>query len=482
MKQFKTLASSAPDLTCSAVCFNVKGLFLTFSFFLLFTAGYGQQAVSGIITDYNSFWKTRAGSYNPIKPSNSHNLLAFTFNNQQFSTGVNDGALSSMGETFVAGDFWSLPVDLITGTVSGNTKVGVGQLYDGVNNGAGTVPSGDLKSYLSDGIRGLNIGTCVANLPAGDLTFFVSNINPAHIGDGIPDVVVTQVADPSSTYDRYSFVDNSGNVIGASRDIVFTNIPGIGNWTADFWEASQNPMALAGGFTNTDRVIRLWAADLSEFGITASNYNSIRKFKIRLSGDSDVAFVAYNRKTISITSVLPLKLHDFTARSSAGKTVLNWNTSAEMNSDHFIVEKKLNDGSFFTIDSVTATGTSTSANYYTSTDKNVQAGTSYYRLRMVDADGAITYSKTILVSSGEARKLTVNIFPNPATTNITVEVPSGGRSSLEIYSASGQLVNRITLSGSSTRINVPVNTLDRGIYHLVWNSAGEKINQSFVIK
>ncbi|RYY55928.1 MAG: T9SS type A sorting domain-containing protein [Chitinophagaceae bacterium] len=479
MKQLSQQASSA----CSSLqSSKITKLVLAISFFFAATGANAQQAVSAIITDYNGYWKTQTGAYNSVKPANSHNLLAFTYNTRTYSTGVNDAALTANNQAFTAGDFWSLPVEGIAGNATGNTKVGVGQLYDGVHNGAGTVPSNDLKSYLTDGIKGLDIGTCVANLPAGDLTFFVNNINPAMIGDGIPDIVVTQVADPSGSFDRYSFVDNAGNVVGLSRDIVFTNIPPVGNWTADFWSANQNPMTLQGGFINTDRAIRLWAADLSEFGITAVNYQSIRKFKIRLSGDSDVAFVAYNTRTISITAVLPLNLNDFTAKKSDNNTVLNWSTSSEVNSNYFIVEKKESNGSFTAIDSVKANGNVTSVNYYSAVDRKVKAGTSYYRLRMVDADGSIAYSRTILVSAEEAKKMSVNIYPNPATSNITVDLPSSEASSLELYTASGVMVKRVAVAKNNAQVNVNLSTLNKGVYYIVWQATGSKLSQSFVIR
>ncbi|RYG53648.1 MAG: hypothetical protein EOO01_03810, partial [Chitinophagaceae bacterium] len=277
--------------------------------FLLPVSGFGQQAISGIVTDYNTYWKSSVSSVNSVKPNNSHNLLAFTYNGTQYSTGVNDGALTSNAQTFVEGDFWSLPLAGYTGTINSNTKVGLGEMYDGVHNGKGSTNyANTISNYLNDGIKGLDLGTCVANLPAGNLTFLVSNIRAANIGDGIPDIIVTQVADPSGSADQYAFVNANGVVIGQTKAVSFGSIPAVGNWTADFYEASTNPMTLTSGFTNTDRPLRLWAADLSDFGITQANFADIKNFKISLSGNSDVAFVAYNNKTRNIAKVLPVEL------------------------------------------------------------------------------------------------------------------------------------------------------------------------------
>lgn len=263
------------------------------------------QSVSEIITDYNGYFKTGSAAVNPVKPDNNHNLLAFTFNGTRYSTGVNDALLTSHSETFTASNFRALPMTNITGTPTGNTKIGLGAMTDGVYNGAGTAPSRSLGQYLNDGPNGLNMGTVVANLPAGTMFLSVSNLQASHIGDGIPDILVTQLADPSTKYDRYAFTDINGNMIGNFMDINLTNITSVGQWVADFYEAT-GPTILQAGFTQTQRNMRLWAADFSAFGINASNIGNIAYFKIDLSGDSDIGFVAYNTTTVTVQQVLAL--------------------------------------------------------------------------------------------------------------------------------------------------------------------------------
>ncbi|HEY5461623.1 MAG TPA: hypothetical protein VIJ95_00060 [Hanamia sp.] len=193
------------------------------------------QTVSEIITTYNTYFKSSTTAINPVKPDNSHDLLAFTFNGTRYSTGVDDALLSSHGDAFVAEIFKALPVGSITGAVTSNTKLALGQLYDGVDNGASNpAPVNSLTLYLTDGVNGLNLGTGIANLPQGNLIFGVTNINPAAIGDGIPDILVTQIADPSSGVDNYVLVDGSGNTVGTSQNISFSGIDAVANWTEIF--------------------------------------------------------------------------------------------------------------------------------------------------------------------------------------------------------------------------------------------------------
>ena len=439
-----------------------------------------QQAVSGVVTDYNGYWKTSTSTVNTIKPQNSHNLLAFTYKSVQYSTGVNDPLLTSHGETFTPGDFWCLPIANISGTVNSNTKIGLGQMYDGVHNGASNpAPAGDITTYLTDGIKGLNIGTCIANLPAGTMSFFVSNIRPENIGDGIPDIVVTQVADPSNSFDRYAFTDADGNVIGQTKDIVFTNITPVANWTADFYEASQHPIVLTSGFTNTDRPMRLWAADLSDFGITAANYSTIARFRITLSGNSDVAFAAYNNRTFTINShVLPVQWSQFTGKILTGHAALNWQTQTEENSAWFVIEKSVNGQTYTSVDSVRAAGNSGQLQSYRWNDPQLANGTLWYRIRLVNMDGSRSYSSTITLRAANAVQW--QAYPNPAREAIQVKYPVSSGASLQVTDLSGRILSMMQLSAGSQTATVPLQQLKPGMYQLVFKTADGISSHSFI--
>jgi hypothetical protein len=440
------------------------------------------QAVSGVVTDYNGYWKTSATNKSNTKPANSHNLLAFTYNGVQYSTGVNDLALSSHSEIYTQGSFWSLPLSSISGAVNGNTKVGVGEMYDGVHNGASTpAPANNIGFYLTDGVQGLNIGTGIANLPAGTMSFSVSSINPQNIGDGIPDILVTQIADPSGSTDKYSFVDASGSIVGHTKDITFTNITPVATWTADFYEASQNPMTLAGGFTNTDRDLRLWAADLSDLGITAANYQNVRKFVINLSGNSDLAFVAYNNMTFTFQTVLPVKLSDFSAKAVNNSSALNWTTETEINTSRFIIEKSTDNISFIEAGTVNAKNNTATATSYSFTDSKPSNGINYYRLKMVDMDGSFETSKVVEVRFSS---LAVNsgLFPNPCSDYLTVQHAASREAFITVYNTSGMAVLKTNATANAAQTKINVQNLQTGMYYIVWQNGAEKVSFPVVKK
>jgi hypothetical protein len=129
------------------------------------------------------------------------------------------------------------------------------------------------------------------------------------VGDGIddatPDIVVTQVAAPGST-DIFSFVDTNGNVVGNPIQVSFGSITAIGTYKTDFFTLPSgqalNTAVVNGSTTIGDnyRDYRLVAYKLSEFGITTTNKAQAAKFKVMPSGESDPAFIAYNRNSFQV--------------------------------------------------------------------------------------------------------------------------------------------------------------------------------------
>jgi hypothetical protein len=433
------------------------------------------QAITEVITTYHNYWKSGTSAINPVKPDSSHNLLAFTFNNTRYSTGVNNAALTANGDTYAAADFRALSVAGMTGSVNNNTKVGLGALYDGVVNGPCPIsPTNNLNYYMTDGIKGLNIGTGVANLPAGNLNFSVSNLQFGAVGDGVPDILVTQIADPTGSADQYEFTDANGNRVGNLVSVSFNSISAVANWTADFYEASSNPMGLVPGFTQTDRPLRLWAADYSTFGITAANYSSIARFVIHLNGNSDIAFVAYN---YSAAIILPVQFSSFQTNVSGKDIRLTWQTVTEINSRDFVVETSTDGRHYTALATVAAAGNSNSAIDYNYRHINPGAGHHFYRIKETDLDGKIMYSavrKETIVGS-----ISVGVYPNPAISDVILtHTAAKPTDRIDIYSVSGQHLLQQTPSTGNTQTTIDLSAFAKGYYMITWRSPGvETVSQ-----
>ncbi|GEN77725.1 Ig-like domain-containing protein [Chryseobacterium hagamense] len=268
-----------------------------------------QRAVSRIYSDYGGFWD----SFNTVQPDNSHNLLAFRWDADgpgtayapvTYSTGVNDAALTTGGVTFQPGTFISLPIYNIPAPGS-STFIGVGKMYGGNGNISPVPVNNNMVEYLSDGANGLGLGSAIFNIPQGSsISLNTMGIVASSIGDGVPDLIFTQMGNPSSANDSYHFEDINGNIVGTTYSVAFSNVPSIGKACWKFYNANVNPPAYnAGTSSSCEREIRVLAADWSEFGITSANYPQAVKLIQSFSGTSDLAFIgAYNHESITFAA------------------------------------------------------------------------------------------------------------------------------------------------------------------------------------
>ncbi len=439
--------------------------------------GAGAQSVTEIVTDYNGYWRSAANAISPVQPDNHHNLVSFSFNGTRYSTGVNDQLLEANNLPFVAGVFQALPLKNFTGALTSNTKIGLGAMVDGVANGpSNPPPSRAIAPYLTDGENGLDLGTCVANLPAGTMFLSVSNIQPEAIGDGIPDIVVTQIADPSSSMDRYEFTDINGNRVGDFRNINLTNIARVGTWKADFYETTGSTI-LSSGFTNTPRDIRLWAADFSDFGINAENVGQIAYFKIGLSGNSDIAFVAYNTTTLEINQMLPVKFLNFNARLNNSDVALSWKTAEANPAAPYIIEGSRDGVNFEAIGSVDHRN---GIQQYAYTVANAEF--SYYRIKQADITGIDSYSQIAVVSLKPSVKA-ANIYPNPAWKEVYVaHAAAEGNEKILLYNMQGALLTQTLVARGSVRQTLDVQGLPKGAYNLVMTNGQSRTATLLIIK
>ncbi|NMB83038.1 MAG: hypothetical protein GYA14_14595 [Ignavibacteria bacterium] len=86
-----------------------------------------------------------------------------------------------------------------------------------------------------------------------------------------------------------------------------------------------------------------------------------------------------------------VELINFTAKSQNGNVILNWQTAAETNLKHFVVERKSIDGNFFEIAVVEPKSDKNYQYVDQSAFKTLDAVYSY-RIKIVDNDGSVSYS------------------------------------------------------------------------------------------
>jgi hypothetical protein len=162
---------------------------------------------------------------------------------------------------------------------------------------------------------------------------------------------------------------------------------------------------------------------------------------------------------------LPVSILYFTVALNAGnKATLNWETTTEINTWAFEVERSTDGIHFSTIATVDAAGNAVTAQYYSATDNAVPSGTVYYSLKETDKDGTVTYSRIVHIDNNNAA--TIKLYPNPSKDMLHVIIPlSIHATAINIYSSSGQLVMQQKVNNNSD-VLFNVSQLAHGAYHV----------------
>lgn len=180
----------------------------------------------------------------------------------------------------------------------------------------------------------------------------------------------------------------------------------------------------------------------------------------------------FNDYTLIVNSCgpTPVILASFNGRYSNGTAFLDWQTSQEINSDHFDVYRSTDGQDFSLITSVKSAGNSYTIRNYAYQDNG--AGGSqfiYYRLKQVDIDGKFVFSPVIKIAVG--LKNGVEVFPNPFVNNFTTSFSASktANATLVLRNTIGQPVFQkvinVTKGNNSIQIsNLPV--LNPGVYYL----------------
>ncbi|PZR26332.1 MAG: hypothetical protein DI535_14520 [Citrobacter freundii] len=400
--------------------------------------GFIYVPTSGIITDFGGFWRTTAASPTATTPDNSHNLLAFTHNGVTYSTGVNNAVLTNNSIPFTPATFKALPVAAIAGVASGSgsTYVALASKVDGSATTA-FVPGATaytIKQSLIDGVNGLNLGTGVTNLPStAVMTFQIYNINADRATDPEPDIILTQIASPSSSNDVFTFLDGSGNQVGTSFTQDMTLLPKLGTYILDLFTIGNipynaaRPYSVASSGTNTTREIRVVSLNLSDFGINALNAANVKALRITPSGNSDYAFIGYNSASVNLPPNAALSTETSVSRVCPGGTASLEiiGTPAAGGTLSYVWEESTNSG----------------ASWTTVTDGGNYSGATTDRLRIANATVGNQYRATVN-ETGNGNAGISGVF--------TITAASGTRATSVAISGGGSTCSNTNVQLTST--------------------------------
>ena len=188
-------------------------------------------------------------------------------------------------------------------------------------------------------------------------------------------------------------------------------------------------------------------------------------------------------KYITPAASLPVQFSSFTAYKQQQTVVLNWTTEQEQNSRCFIVERSSGGAVYDSIGVVSASGTVSTASHYFFTDIAPLQGDNFYRLKQLDFDGRLLYSKIVKVHTGEqAPRFTIIQNPVQNMLQLQVQLPAALKLTLQVRDISGHLLvseDRMGTKGRSV-YSLSIDHLASGSYLINVQTENTSITKMFI--
>lgn len=241
------------------------------------------------------------------------------------------------------------------------------------------------------------------------------------------------------------------------------------------WTTLSNPAKTpcCGGACNGFRQGQWTTYTSATLPVAAENISNFRIAFVWKNNDdglgTDPSF-AVDNITLSTPVVLPIELTDFTAIKTGKNIQLKWSTATELNFNGTVIERSEDGISYYKTGFVKGCGNSNSNKQYTFIDKDLNNSLYYYRLKLVDNDGAYIYSPVRPIDFSESTissvffDATLSEIIVPGTLLRTEQVFN-----IDLVSMNGVSSNNRTLHLSEIQNNelrIPVENVSDGLYTL----------------
>ncbi len=192
--------------------------------------------------------------------------------------------------------------------------------------------------------------------------------------------------------------------------------------------------------------------------------NSLKKleFSIHSCSNTTSVYVAVDDICLLEPSAgpLPVVLTGLKGVYNNGVANLTWSTEQESNSSHFEIERSIDGSNFSLLGKISAAGNSSKTLNYQFNDVKVNAGTNFYRLRMVDKDGRFEYSNIVALNVNIKGFFVTGIYPSPFADKVNVSISSenAAQGLVRLMDNTGKVLAR---QNAQIRKGITTITLDR---------------------
>ena len=267
--------------------------------------------------------------------------------------------------------------------------------------------------------------------------FFLADLNPA-----VPGFDVLYVTDNvASSIQKFSYVNNSW-IDNGSVSVSLTGAAGSGL------------KGLTGSVNGTDVTLYTNSASTLYSLIDSKGYNSTLTATFATIASADVG-KAFNSLCFAPIAPLPVGLISFNGNIENKTTNLWWTIESQQDVKQYEIEYSLNAKTFALLKTVAVNNSN--QYQYKSTDQLGE--TVFYRLKITDKNGSVTYSKIITLQTNASNHLSV--YPNPAKDYFVVSQKD--LKQVEVMNEIGKIVYK-TEAINNSAIYISTKAFTKGIY------------------
>ena len=215
-------------------------------------------------------------------------------------------------------------------------------------------------------------------------------------------------------------------------------------------------------FKNSDACATVGSINALPLSATTGTYNSDYYLQVNTSSFSSFYFA--NK---ILPAILPVKISSFTGKHSGATNILKWQANCN-GSISFNIERSSDGIHFETIGNIPATALDCNQPFGF-TDNDPLVTNNYYRLRIIEAGGTISYSNIILLSGDQNGPIWINVVTDPvngSTIHLQVSSAITGRIKLLITDIAGRnmLSQELSVQAGSNDVSINTRSLASGIY------------------
>jgi uncharacterized repeat protein (TIGR01451 family) len=185
---------------------------------------------------------------------------------------------------------------------------------------------------------------------------------------------------------------------------------------------------------------------------------------------------------VSNTSTLDLKLEYFTLRSQEQRNLLTWKATSTSGNSVFEIERSTDGIQFSSVGSITAT-VERCQSPFNYADERPFSGKNYYRIKMTDADGLTSNSKTLVAGKSTQGLDILSMVNTPQQIILNLSSSKQQVIHLKLIAADGKVMyksSRSVLAGTS-QLSISMQQVARGITTLLmYTNEGEMISKRFI--